>query len=233
MAATVLIAQGRLPVPDYVVIADTGREAQSTWDYLEDIARPLLAEVGVEVHIAPHSLSTVDLYAHNGALLIPAYTTLNGSGKLPTFCSTEWKRRVMRRWLRGQGVDECEMWICYTISEVERIKPADVQWVTHSYPLVDLMLSQSDCESIILEAGLPLPHKSACWMCPHRNNEEWRVLRDEYPADWRRAVDLENEIQQGDPHAWLHGDCVPLEVADLSVDNVKQHTQCGLGMCWI
>lgn len=43
VAATVLIAQGRLPVPDYVVIADTGREAQSTWDYLEDIARPLLA----------------------------------------------------------------------------------------------------------------------------------------------------------------------------------------------
>jgi hypothetical protein len=33
-ALAVLVAQGRLPRPDYTVIANTKREATETWEYL-------------------------------------------------------------------------------------------------------------------------------------------------------------------------------------------------------
>lgn len=97
IAMLVMIAKGVFPRPDYVVCADTGREIQSTWDYLEAVARPYCAPHGIEIHVAPHSLSTVDLYGLNGDLLVPAYTP---TGKLPKFCSTEWKTRVVS----GPGV---------------------------------------------------------------------------------------------------------------------------------
>lgn len=96
VAIAVLVARGELPAPEVAVIADTGREATETWDYLERHVRPLLEPVGVPVEIAPHDLSTVDLYGKNGDLLVPAYTG-GGDGKLPTFCSTEWKKRVVAR----------------------------------------------------------------------------------------------------------------------------------------
>lgn len=233
VAMLVLAVEGKLPRPDFVVIADTGREASSTWDYLDEVVQPYLARHGMRVDIAPHTLATVDLYSHQGALLIPAYTTQNGHGKLPTYCSTEWKQRVVRRWLREQGVTQCESWIGYTIDEIERVKPSDVQWDRRVFPLIDLMLTRADCEHILERAGLPVPPKSACWMCPHRNNSEWRFLRDEYPEDFERAVDLELEVRDRDEHVWLHKDAVPLDQVDLDQPDVDEPAQCGLGMCFV
>ncbi len=89
VAMCLLVAQGKLPRPDHIVIANTGREAQSTWDYLGTHVQPMLAEVGLKVEVAPHSLATVDLYGHNGDLLMPAFTTQSGKpGALPTFAAT-------------------------------------------------------------------------------------------------------------------------------------------------
>src|ERR1043165_6024182 len=114
VAMCILIARGILPRPDVIVAADTGREAPSTWEYLDRYVQPMLAEHGMRVEIAPHSLSKVDLYAHNGDLLVPAFTA---TGKLPTFCSTEWKARVVRRWLREREVTRARVWIGFALDE--------------------------------------------------------------------------------------------------------------------
>jgi hypothetical protein len=67
-AIAALVIQGKLPVPDVTVIADTGRERTTTWEYLWDVVNPaLMREVGIEVSIAGHSLSTVDLYGQREA----------------------------------------------------------------------------------------------------------------------------------------------------------------------
>src|SRR5260221_3912981 len=92
-AMLILVAQGKLPKPARVVIADTGREAQVGWDYFHTYAEPLMHELGLRVEIAPHSLATVDLYDKRGRTLLPAFTA---KGKLPTLCSIEWQVRVIR-----------------------------------------------------------------------------------------------------------------------------------------
>ena len=47
-----LIVQGIYPRPDRIVMADTGRENRSTWDYLAKHVQPMLATVGMQVEIA-------------------------------------------------------------------------------------------------------------------------------------------------------------------------------------
>lgn len=230
IAMCVLVVNGKLPKPDAVIAADTGREMQTTWEYAEEIARPLLARVGLDLHIAGHELATVDLYGHNGDLLVPSHTD---TGKLPTFCSNEWKARVVQRYARrvlGAPTDQTH-WIGFSLDEVKRIKSTDGR----RFPLVDLMLTRSDCEAIVLAEGLPLPKKSRCWMCPHQHNEEWREVRA-MPELWRQAVELDAEIRENDERGglWLHPDRVPLDVANIDADDRKEpNRQCAFGLCFV
>jgi hypothetical protein len=220
VAIGVLIAEGALPTPNYAGIADTGREMQSTWNYLHDVLNPYLQnKVGLEVEVVPHLFARVDLYAKDGLSLIPAYTA---EGRLAAFCSGEWKRDVMERWLRSLGVKEAIHWIGYSLDELHRATfKAHRPWLTPEYPLIDKRLSRSGCERIIEAAGLPLPKKSRCWMCPHQNNEEWAEVKAS-PEEWQKAIALEKEIQECDPQGgglFLHSSRVALEMADLSVED--------------
>ena len=230
VAMCVLVAQGKLPRPDYVISADTGREMPTTWEYADTYMRPLLASVGLELHIAPHTLATRDLYSGNGDLLIPLYTP---TGKFQTFCSSEWKRDVIRRYARrvlGTGADLTN-WIGFSLDEVKRVKGEEGR----RYPLIELMLTSADCKYIIESADLPLPHKSRCWMCPHQHNAEWREVRDN-PALWQQAVELDQEMRDNDERGgvWLHPQRVPLEVADIdAIDRNEPNRQCAFGLCFV
>jgi len=212
----VLIREGRLPVPDLAVIADTSREKRSTWDYLRDVMQPYLEPTGLVIEVAGHDGSRVDLYASDGDILMPAYTS---DGRLPAFCSGEWKRDVIERWLRKKGVKECESWIGFSIDEMRRVPRKDHRpWCKLRFPLIDLMLNRAMCQQVILDAGLPLPHKSRCLMCPHQNDTEWQEVRDD-PEEWAQAVAIDREVRANDPDGtglYLHHSRVPLELASLA-----------------
>lgn len=240
VAGILLIVQGILPRPHRIVIANTGREKTSTWDYLDEVANPILSTIGMQVEIAPRELAYVDLYAHNGDMLIPVYTK---TGKLSAFCSSEWKKRVVQRYLRGQGITgPVRNWIGYANDEQRRIKQTkeDITgpWYRR-FPLVELMLNKVDCQEIIKKAGLPMPPPSSCYMCPNMPNEEWRGVRDNYPDDFVKACQLDEElraadIDNGGSGVWLHHSRVPQRDADLSVeDRGDTSRQCALGMCFV
>lgn len=229
IAMCVLVADGVLPRPDYVIAADTGREMPSTWAYARTYAAPLLARVGLELHIAPHTLATVDLYGKNGDLLMPVFTK---TGKLTTFCSGEWKTRVVERYARTVlGVPSYAAWIGFSLDERRRIKGREGK----RFPLIDLSLTRVDCLAIIERAGLPPPPKSRCFVCPHQHNAEWREVKSD-PALWEQAVALDAELRDADERGgvYLHQDRIPLEAADLDApDRGEPSRQCGLGMCYV
>jgi hypothetical protein len=85
----------------------------------------------------------------------------------------------------------------------------------------------------------PAPPPSACWMCPNKPNEEWRYLRDNYPAAFDQACVLDEEVRaedqaQGHAGVWLHHSRIPLRAADIDSDDRKEAgRQCGLGMCFV
>ena len=203
VAIACLIKQGKLPKPDIAVIADTGREAETTWSFMNEVVQPMLAPIGLTIEVASHNLATVDLYSRKGTLLIPAFTNHTGKiGQLPGYCSVEWKRRVVRRFLKKKGVRRCKMWLGISLDEVGRAKPADVGWITHEWPLLDLKLRRRDCVQLIKDAGLPTAPKSSCWMCPYRG-KEWQSLT---AGDRAKAEAFEAEMRAKDPSLFLRDD---------------------------
>lgn len=232
-ALCILVAEGVLPRPDRIVIADTGREKPSTWGYIAEVMQPYLSRFGLAVEIAPRELAYVDLYAHNGDLLIPAYTL---TGKLSTFCSNEWKARVVDRYLRAKtGTTDAMHWIGFSLDEKKRIKSAKGK----RFPLIDLMLTRADCKALYKRAGLAAPSHSSCYMCPNMPNAEWREIRDRYPAAFLDACNLDDairaeDIERGGSGLWLHHSLRPLAQADLDApDRAPEARQCGLGLCMV
>lgn len=237
-AIAALIVLGKLPKPDLAVIADTGREQSSTWSYLEEVTRPALAKVGVQMHRVPAAdFATVDLYGgeDKDTLLIPAFTDQSGEiGKLPAFCSNEWKQRVVRRWATTQGVLAADVWIGISTDEMQRLKkPSKGKW-RDKYVLVEQRMNRWECERLVIRMGWPKPPRSSCWMCPNHTQEEWRDIRDNKPDDWQEAIHFDRYIRIRDPHAYLHSDCVPLDEANLDDSNgVLFGHGCSSGHCYV
>lgn len=235
VAIAVLVAQGKLPKPECIVIADTGREASETWEYTDKYIRPLL-----DIEVASHDLANVDLYHKGGMLLLPAWT--KPKGQLRTFCSTEWKKLVIRRYLRSRGYGPktpVTCWMGISMDEVGRVKPSGVRWQELAYPLLDLRLKRADCYRIVEEFGLPRPPKSSCWMCPWRRNSQWRRLRDHYPGDFQKAVELDEKMRIYDSNVYLHDSRQPLRDVDLGKPDKPEDFLlgevggCDSGHCWV
>ena len=233
-AIAALIIRGELPKPDLACIADTGYEMSTTWKYMEKHVAPGLAAVGVTLHrVKSADFATVGLY-RNDDLLIPAYTSENGQmGKMPTFCSNEWKQRVVRRWASSQGVKAANVWIGFTIDEARRMKPRlDDKWRDY-YPLISMLLTRQDCEKIIMETfGEPAP-RSSCYMCPNKNNSEWAWTKANAPDDFVAAQEFERGLQVFDPDVWLHRSGKPIGSIPFVDLNEPGGGKCEGGQCFV
>jgi len=228
----VLVERGVLPHPDLIVMADTGREMPTTFQYLDAHIRPRMAALGIEVHIAGHDLATVDLYGKNGDLLVPVFTA---TGKLSSYCSGEWKKRVIQRYLRGLGITSATSWIGFSVDERQRMmKPETGPWQV-SYPLIEHGLTRANCRLAVEGCGLPLPKKSRCYMCPHQTDAEWAEVKAD-PDLWRLAVETDTEVRENDERGgvYLHRSLIPLDDVTLAPDDETQTgRQCQLGMCFV
>lgn len=236
-AIAALIVMGELR-PDLAVIADTGREQSSTWAYHDKVIVPALAAVGVTLHRAKREdYEHRDLYGGKDGttLLIPAFTTHGGEvGKLPSYCSSYWKREVVKRWANAQGVTAVDRWLGYSLDEAHRaqIKQTEGKWGVR-FPLLERAMNRADCEALVRRMGWPPPPRSSCTICPNHTQAEWREIRDFRPRDWGEAVAVDYQIRERDPNVWLHADCVPLDKADLSEANgVLFEHRCSSGECF-
>ena len=232
--------QGKLPKPDLAVIVDTEREKSSTWEYAEAVLIPNLREVGVTLHRVPKSAyATVDLHSHKGTLLIPVFTDQSGSvGKFTNYCSGEWKRDVILRWLRAQGVKSCETWVGISVDEMRRMRFSRVAWARNRYPLIELEFGltyrRSDCVAEVRSLDWPDPPRSACYMCANQSDAEWLLMKTQYPLDFALAVQFDYAMREKDPHFFLHESCVPLDQVDFtSQRSLFEDRSCASGFCFV
>ena len=238
VALACLVAQAEVGSPDEIVFADTGRERATTWPYTERHVLPMLAKHGMTIQVATHDLATVDLYAKNGDLLVPAFTE---TGKLPTFCSTEWKRRVVQRHLRSLGYGPrkpVEMWIGISVDEVGRAKPSPVGWIANSWPLLlERPTRRDECHGIIKRAGLPPAPRSSCWMCPNHTDREWWDIFGDGTGDWTRAVKMDDELRARPDPLYLHRSRNSLQYSPKRPEEEDGlfggHEDCASGMCFV
>jgi hypothetical protein len=67
------------------------------------------------------------------------------------------------------------------------------------YPLREWGLDRAACGRIIVDAGLPLPPKSACFFCPAMKQFEIEQLKVEDPWMYALAIEMERLYRAG-PH---------------------------------
>lgn len=239
------ILRGMLPRPDLSVIADTSREGTPTWDWIRGVIMPALDAEGMTLHIAPHSLATVDLYSGSGKLEIPAFTSRDGLGQLSGYCSNEWKLRVVQRFVRQQRPEPMDVrcWIGFSTDEVHRARMSRDRegWWNNWYPLIEhkpARMTRADCHALIRAMGwndapeFAETPSSSCWMCPFRSDEEWRSMPR---ADFKAAIELQHEVRKTDPHIWLHRSMRLLEDIDFDAQSGlfdERDRECNSGHCF-
>lgn len=230
-AIAAMIVRGDIAPPDLAVIVDTEREVSSTWKYHNEIIVPELKKVGVTLHrIAKSDFATVDLYSKKGDILIPAFTSTNGVGKLPTYCSNEWKERVVHRWVKTQTDAKLfNIWIGISTDELRRAKQTIGKWEKR-YVLVGARKNRGDCISLVESMGWPKPPRSRCWQCPNQGTEEWQDLHDNHPIDFANAVKFEKQMQEHDEDLWLTQSCKPL--SELVSEAGMFTGRCDSGFCF-
>jgi hypothetical protein len=230
-AIAALICRGRLPKPDISLMVDTGREKETTWEYVHGTLIPNLRNVGVELVIVKTSdYATVDLYSSKGDLLLPVFT---GDGKMPTFCSNEWKSRVCHRYLRTLGVEKCRTWIGISADEMNRARVSRLAWNQNCYPFLEaefkLYYRRHDCVEEVRRAGWGDAPRSSCFMCSNQSDAEWAAMTQ---ADLERAAILEDAIRERDSGFFLHKSRVPLREATFDDSAGAMPGGCE-GMCFV
>lgn len=212
---------------DGAIFADTGWEPRAVYEHLEAL-RSICGDAGFPLHTvsAGESIRTVSHRgAKCGAFDLPYFikNTDGGDGMVRRQCTSNFKlqpiRRKVRELMAAHSVGHVTQLIGISIDEVQRMKPADVRFITNEWPLIDRGWSRHDCDLYLRRRGIIAP-RSACIGCPFHSNREWRHMLDTAPEEFADAVDFEREVQShglglfGTPY--LHADRVPLDQVDLS-----------------
>jgi hypothetical protein len=111
-------------------------------------------------------------------------------------------------WLSGEKVDKC---IGFDVTEDHRtfatsgdnnicpdpLLPPVSERYRLRYPLREWGFDRKRCGQIIVDAGLPLPPKSACFFCPAMKQAEIEELARTEPAYLVLALEMERLYREG------------------------------------
>jgi len=223
VALLVLNATGKIePKATHAVFADTGSELAMTYAHIEIMKK--YAEKNNMGFAVVRSLKGV-LHEWDGETMLPMYFEDGGFNRRQ--CTRHWKIVPIRHWLREQGAKQATIQIGISIDEAHRANNADVKWLTHRWPLIEMGMDRQACINIIQETGLPVPPKSSCFMCPYRRVSEWKKLRAEQPYEFDRAVAYES----AHTGLYLNYKAKPLQDIVGMQYTLLESEECG-GYCW-
>ena len=195
LALAILNAWGEItPRAELIIFADTGAEQTKTMELLP-LYESWFAENGLEMVVAKSKDGPLDDYVRERSLPIPVFTP-GGMGQRR--CTDKWKIRVCRDEIKkryGRNIPMVAQ-LGLTYDEVHRVKDAKVKRDRNRWPLIEKRLKRDACDEIVKMAGLPVPPRSACYMCPLRSNHGWKVIAAQAPADFDKAVEIDELIRE-------------------------------------
>ena len=92
------------------------------------------------------------------------------------------------------------------IRRSKKVKREDADFL-YSYPLQDLGWTREDCIARILQEGLEVPIKSACFFCPASQKWELWWLAGTHPDLFMKALEIEHTAMTGKHSRWGQDDC--------------------------
>lgn len=211
-------------IPDLILFADTGAEKPETYDFIIRVMDPWLRSWGAPTvtwvkHRTTNRVSYNDLEGNcldNETLPSLAFGLHS--------CAIKWKISAMDAFLKGvrSGPNKRHGWQpaieCWARGQ-KPIKligydngPADIRRrkrvstedddFRYVFPLQHLKWARKECIQAIIEEGLEVPMKSACFFCPASKKWEIFDLAGRHPELLLRALKIERNALEGRHSRW-------------------------------
>lgn len=184
-AMILLVQEGRLPRPDWVIFADTGSELPFTLDIISR-CQEICESLDIEFRTVRSPKGDLhQAYLNQGGLPVIGIRT----------CTTEWKIRPIYREIRslvgmGRGKVLASSWIGITTDEDHRATPSEHKWIERKYPLLDLGWSRDDCVQYCESQDFQV-QKSGCFCCPYQPVHQWEDLQKNNNEFFQIALEME------------------------------------------
>lgn len=202
--------------PDLVIFADTGDEKAATYAYIGVIEPWLAANNFPALTIVRRGVGRAGYRSLSENCL--ANETLPSLAFGMKSCSLKWKADAMDSFLRGvkKGPNKRPAWAPAAAAWLAGLKPTkcigydngpkdskravdrkEDKLFSYRYPLREWGWTREKCAEVIIAEGLPLPQKSACYMCPASQEWELYALAADEPEKFLRAVLIEDTARNG------------------------------------
>lgn len=251
-AALVLSAAGKLPYTHFL-FSNVGDDSENpdTIRYVNDVIKPFAEQAGLQII----TVQKMDKNGDSKTLLeavmrmdrnIPIPMYINGS-PAKRICTSDYKIEIVTKWMRQNAgatkENRVPVGVGISVDESHRMRTDDPErspYTKIEYPLIDLMLTRIDCQSIIAKAGLSMAPKSSCWFCPFKKQHEWTDMRQHQPELFAKAIELEQTVRSKLPdyqHLWLTSakrpieQAVPLPTANMFAGEDDSWDFCESGYC--
>ena len=202
-ALLALVKRGELEATKGIVFADTGDEPKWVYDTLDKLKSHFKIYVCKSKH---GSLS--DFTLKRQFISAPVYMQKSDGTKYfrsigQRQCTTMFKIQPIFKQIRliegkvGKRLAERSISVAIGISTDEslRAKPSRTRWIENVYPLLKLGLNRADCKRLCMDVFGFVPHKSSCTFCPYKSKKDFKFLKDNDPAGWKKACDFDNKIR--------------------------------------
>ena len=181
---------------DYYIFADTGDEAEETYQFITSFLIPEMKKQNKiltivkwwELYNKPQQ-SMYEYYLHNNGIPTRQFRS----------CTDRFKIRTIRKYLRNEGITQAEMLLGITIDEYKRMKPSDVKWITNLYPLIDRKITRSDLIKYWNKKYNIVVPKSGCWYCPYLKPSRFMDYIRNKPLEREKIIKLENNAMKLNP----------------------------------
>lgn len=193
--ALAILLHQEIPEMEYI-FCDTHKELPETYDYLDRIK----ARLGIKIHYL-NAAKGFDywLAIHDGLLPSPQ----------KRWCTVKMKIEPIEKYIGNDlaysyiGIRADEDREGY-ISTKPNLKPI--------FPFKERGLVKEDIISILEESGIGLPKyykwrsRSGCYFCFFQRKYEWVMLAQEHPDLFEKAIEYEENHQDGRHYTWTHGE---------------------------
>lgn len=200
-AILALAMRKEIPWPDYIVFSDTGAEWPHTYKYLS-----YLENKGINFTFLTGGIRNMTIIEFcRQRKIIPS--------RVNRWCTDYFKRIPIQYFIKSFE-EEIESWIGFDAGELQRTQGRRKR--KHRYPLIELGLNREKCKEVIRKAGLGVPQKSGCFICPFQNKAQWIQLKKYHPDLWKIAVELEKlSIKTNPLFSFIKGKTIEKFVSDL------------------
>jgi len=218
-STAMLIALHRAGItPDLITFADVGAEKPETYAMVKTMSE-WCRSVGFPEVVTCTKLTNPETSYSTLTGNCTDNETLPSLAFGMKSCSIKWKQGPQDQYLRGcksgpNKRDPHPIWLDCQRRGIKPVKligydagPADLRrskklkesdaHFDYRYPLQQLGMARGECIALILDEGLPVPIKSACYFCPASQKWELWWLAGEHPELFEKALEMEVTAMTG------------------------------------